>query len=138
MTLLETGLVLPLELDSHTNTEQLRRSNDDYSNNSNNNADLRRITSCFFSVKSALSEDDEDACFTDTEGLIYDSLVDASASVRDEELELGDEVTVRTSASCPSCPNVVNIVDELYHEVMFNVFSYLSANDLVSFSETAR
>ena len=114
---------------------------------SNDNTDLKRITSCFFSVKSALSGDEEgeeDETEFD-EALMYDSLVDgASVSVQDEVSvsELGDKLrSLRTSVtSRASCCNIqqVNMVDELYHEVMFNIFSYLSANDLVSFSVAAR
>jgi len=133
----------PLTLTNNTlfldENEQHRMSND--------NNDLKRITSCFFSVKSALSGDEEgeeDETEFD-EALMYDSLVDgASVSVQDEVSvsELGDKLrTLRTSVtSRASCCNIqqVNMVDELYHEVMFNIFSYLSANDLVSFSVAAR
>ena len=87
---------------------------------------MKRNTSCFFSVKSCLS--DEDA---------YEQKIDVDF---DNDEEVDDDMCefVSDDEKGHEYQHQVDVIDELYHEVMFTIFSYMSANDLVNFSAAAR
>ena len=97
--------------------------------------DIRRVNSCFFSVKSCLSNDyDEDDDRSDVAYLNTDNDL-----VYEEITQLPSEINIRSNAAnITDGQDVTNkmTVDSLYHEIMMNIFSYMSAHDLASFSST--
>jgi len=123
--------------------------------------DMTRVNSCFFSVKSCLSNDDDDDDEDYKEdadrgrGTNADSTKDDTTAdlmlLNDDITQLPPCATTTDGYSNSCCSRadaavavaavtVTNkmTVDCLYHEIMMNIFSYMSAHDLASFSSTAR
>ena len=77
---------------------------------------MRRVSSCYFSICSNISSDEN-----------VNSNVDVSSRVCDSPFTTDDQLTAAGTTS-----------DFLYHDVLMNVFTYLDAASLAAFSETGK
>lgn len=111
-------------------TARLRKSH-----SSSNMLLMRRVSSGFFSVGSMSNM----ACLNNINNSNNNNTTIVTTST-DSTIDLSGLLKncSSPSSSCCCCYTCANSVDALYHDIMMNVMSYLSLQDLSSYSQTAK
>eukprot|EP00804_Cyclotella_cryptica_P023099 CCRYP_000336-RB/>CCRYP_000336-RB protein AED:0.38 eAED:0.38 QI:99/1/1/1/1/1/5/527/856 len=93
---------------------------------------LRRVSSCYFSICSNISSEEN---IPSSSG--NDSRVD-SPTFGSCDIGMAAQMESREDTAANCIPTAVAEADFLYHDILMNVFSYLDAPSLATFSETAK